>query len=106
MAIYRAEDNFVLQSGDPREDGHGGPGYTIRDEINQRPFLRGTVGMSLNLEDSAGSQFFITHSPQPGFNGRYSAFGQVVNGIEVVDKIEPWDIIKQVRIWDGNRMWP
>ena len=106
MAIYRAEDSFVLQSGDPREDGHGDPGYTIRDEINQRPFLRGTLGMSLNFEDSAGSQFFITHSPQPGFDGRYSAFGQVVNGIEVVDKIEPWDIIEQVRIWDGNRMWP
>ena len=95
-----------MQSGDPHENGHGGPGYTIGDEINQRPFLRGTVGMSLNFEDSAGSQFFITHSPPPGFDGRYSAFGQVVNGIEVVDKIEPWDIIKQVRIWDGNRMWP
>ena len=106
MAIYRVEDDFVLQSGDPREDGQGGPGYTIRDEINQRPFLRGTVGMGLNFEDSGGSQFFITHSPQPSFNGRYSAFGQVVNGIEIVDKIEPWDVIKQVRIWDGNRMWP
>ena len=62
--------------------------------------------MGLNFEDSGGSQFFITHSPQPSFNGRYSAFGQVVNGIEIVDKIEPWDVIKQVRIWDGNRMWP
>ena len=106
MTIYRAKDNFVLQSGDLREDGQGDPGYTIRDEINQRPFLRGTVGMGLNLEGSGGSQFFITHSPQPSFNGRYSAFGQVVNGIEVVDKIEPGDVIKQIRIWDGNRMWP
>ena len=68
--------NFVVQDGDPRGDGEGGPGYTIRDEINQRPYLRGTVGMALDWEDTGGSQFFITHSPQPHLDGRYTVFGQ------------------------------
>ena len=68
--------NFVAQDGDPRGDGEGGPGYTIRDEINQRPYLRGTVGMALDWEDTGGSQFFITHSPQPHLDGRYTVFGQ------------------------------
>ena len=72
--------NFVAQDGDPRGDGEGGPGYTIRDEINQRPYLRGTVGMALDWEDTGGSQFFITHAPQPHLDGRYTVFGRVVAG--------------------------
>ena len=67
--------DFVVQDGDPRGDGEGGPGYTIRDEINQRPYLRGTVGMALDWEDTGGSQFFITHSPQPHLDARYTVFG-------------------------------
>ena len=59
--FHRVVPNFVVQDGDPRGDGEGGPGYTIRDEINQRPYLRGTVGMALDWEDTGGSQFFITH---------------------------------------------
>ena len=64
--------NFVVQDGDPRGDGEGGPGYTIRDEINERPYLRGTVGMALDWRDTGGSQFFITHSPQPHLDARYT----------------------------------
>ena len=59
-----------MQDGDPRGDGEGGPGYTIRDELNERPYLRGTVGMALDpWPDTGGSQFFITHSPQPHLDG-------------------------------------
>jgi len=101
VAIHRVVPDFVVQDGDPRGDGEGGPGYTIRDEINQRPFLRGTVGMALDWEDTAGSQFFITHSPQPHLDGRYTVFGHVVNGMELVDGIQPGEVIRQVRIWDG-----
>ena len=61
-----------IQGGDPRGDGEGGPGYTIRDEINQRPYLRGTVGMALDWADTGGSQFFITHSPQPHLDAKYT----------------------------------
>ena len=76
-ALHRVVPNFVVQDGDPRGDGEGGPGYTIRDEINQRPYLRGTVGMALDWEDTGGSQFFITHAPQPHLDGRYTVFGRV-----------------------------
>ena len=99
--IHRVVANFVVQDGDPRGDGEGGPGYTIRDEINQRPYLRGTVGMALDWEDTGGSQFFITHSPQPHLDARYTVFGQVVAGMDVVDQLTQWDQIRTVRIWDG-----
>ena len=101
VAIHRVVPDFVVQDGDPRGDGEGGPGYTIRDEINQRPYLRGAVGMALDWEDTGGSQFFVTHSPQPHLDARYTVFGQVTNGMEVVDQIMPSDVIKRVRIWDG-----
>jgi cyclophilin family peptidyl-prolyl cis-trans isomerase len=101
IAIHRVVPDFVVQDGDPRGDGEGGPGYTIRDEINQRPYLRGTVGMALDWEDTGGSQFFITHSPQPHLDGRYTVFGHVVEGLEVVDRIQQGDVVRRVRIWDG-----
>ena len=101
IAIHRIVPDFVVQDGDPRGDGEGGPGYTIRDEINMRPYLRGTLGMALDWEDTGGSQFFITHSPQPHLDGRYTVFGHVVAGMDVVDRLIQGDVIRRVRIWDG-----
>jgi cyclophilin family peptidyl-prolyl cis-trans isomerase/HEAT repeat protein len=101
VQLHRVVPDFVVQDGDPRGDGEGGPGYTIRDEINQRPYLRGTVGMALNWADTGGSQFFITHSPQPHLDGRYTVFGQVISGMDVVDRLQRWDTIERVRVWDG-----
>jgi cyclophilin family peptidyl-prolyl cis-trans isomerase len=102
VAIHRVVADFVVQDGDPRGDGEGGPGYAIRNEINERPYLRGTVGMALDWEDTGGSQFFITHSPQPHLDGRYTVFGHVVDGMAVVDAIQPWDIVRGVVIRDGT----
>ena len=102
--VHRVVPNFVVQDGDPRGDGEGGPGYTIRDELNQRPFVRGTVGMALSWRDTGGSQFFITHSPQPHLDARYTAFGHVVSGMDVVDRIQQGDTIQRVRVWDGNAL--
>jgi cyclophilin family peptidyl-prolyl cis-trans isomerase len=102
VSIHRVVPDFVVQDGDPRGDGEGGPGYTIRDEINQRPYLRGTVGMALDWPDTGGSQFFIALSPQPHLDARYAVFGHVVNGMDVVDQIEPFDVIQRVRIWEGE----
>ena len=82
----------------------GGPGYSIRDELNDRPYLRGTVGMALSGPDTGGSQFFITHSPQPHLDAKYTVFGHVVNGMDVVDRIQQLDVIQRVRIWDGKTM--
>jgi len=101
VTFHRVVANFVIQGGDPRGDGEGGPGYTIRDEINQRPYLRGVVGMALDWEDTGGSQFFITHSPRPELDGRYTVFGHVVAGMDVVDRIEAGDVIRRVRVWNG-----
>ena len=104
LQIHRVVPNFVVQDGDPRGDGEGGPGYTIRDELNERPFLRGVVGMALSWRDTGGSQFFITHSPQPHLDARYTVFGRVVNGMDVVDRIQQGDTITRVRVWDGTTM--
>ncbi len=102
LTFHRAVTNYVVQGGDPRGDSEGGPGYTLRDEINQLPFLRGTVGMALDWEDTGGSQFFITRSPQPQLDGRYTAFGRVLEGMDVVDDLRPGDSIERVRVWDGS----
>lgn len=104
IPFHRVVPNFVAQAGDPRGDGEGGPGFTIRDEINQIPYLRGTVGMALDWRDTGGSQFFITHSPQPHLDARYTVFGRVVNGMDVVDQLQQWDVIERVRVWDGVRV--
>jgi cyclophilin family peptidyl-prolyl cis-trans isomerase len=101
MAIHRVVANFVVQAGDGRGDGEGGPGYTLRDEINMLPYVRGAVGMALDGADTGGSQFFITHGPQPHLDGRYTVFGRVVAGMDVVDRLQQWDLIRRVRVWDG-----
>lgn len=101
LQIHRVVPAFVVQDGDPRGDGSGGPGYSIRDELNDRPYLRGTVGMALSGPDTGGSQWFITHAPQPHLEGRYTVFGQVVSGMEVVDRLEMGDTVTRVRVWDG-----
>jgi len=104
MAFHRVVPNFVVQGGDVRGDGEGSPGYTIRDEINMLPYLRGTVGMALDGPDTGGSQFFITHSPQPHLDGTYTVFGRVVAGMDVVDRLQQWDVIRRVRTWDGVQL--
>jgi len=88
--------DFVIQDGDPRGDGNGGPGYAIRDEINPRRYGRGAVGMALSGPDTGGSQFFVTHSPQPHLDGVYTLFGQVIQGDDVLDRIVQGDRIRRI----------
>ncbi|MFN8062066.1 MAG: HEAT repeat domain-containing protein [Vicinamibacterales bacterium] len=104
LRIHRVVPNFVVQLGDPRGDGEGGPGYAIRDELNMLPYVRGTVGMALDWEDTGGSQFFITHSPQPHLDARYTVVGRVVAGLDVVDRLAVGDEVVRVRVWDGVSM--
>jgi cyclophilin family peptidyl-prolyl cis-trans isomerase len=101
VSLHRVVPDFVVQDGDPRGDGEGGPGYTMRDELSERQFLRGTVGMARDWADTGGSQFFITHSPQPHLDARYTVFGEVLSGFEVVDRLSQWDAIVRIRVWDG-----
>jgi cyclophilin family peptidyl-prolyl cis-trans isomerase/HEAT repeat protein len=94
--FHRVVPNFVAQDGDPRDDGNGGPGYAIRDEMNPNRYERGAVGMALSGPDTGGSQYFITHSPQPHLDGHYTVFGRVVRGYDVLDKIVQGDLIMRV----------
>jgi HEAT repeat protein len=99
--FYEVVPNGYVASGDPRGDGKGGPGYVIRSEINERPFVRGTLAMIEDGRDSGGSRFLITHLPEPEREGRFTVFGLVTSGMEVVDRLEPEDVIEAVAIWDG-----
>ncbi|HLM25046.1 MAG TPA: peptidylprolyl isomerase [Pyrinomonadaceae bacterium] len=98
VTIHRVVPNFVIQDGDPRGDGNGGPGYQIRCEINQVLYDRAAVGMALSGKDTGGSQWFVTHSPQPHLDGGYTVFGRVVAGMDVVDRIVRGDMIQSIVI--------
>lgn len=99
LEVHRVVPNFVMQDGDVRGDGNGGPGWSIRCEINMRPYDRGAVGMALSGKDTGGSQWFITHSPQPHLDGGYTVFGHVDEiGMKVVDNIVRGDKIISVKI--------
>jgi cyclophilin family peptidyl-prolyl cis-trans isomerase/HEAT repeat protein len=98
IVFHRVVPNFVIQGGDPRSDGNGGPGYSIRCEVNEVPYDRGAVGMALAGKDTGGSQWFVTHAPQPHLDGGYTVFGRVVSGMDVVDAIVRGDVIRSIRI--------
>jgi peptidylprolyl isomerase len=98
LPFHRVVPNFVVQGGDPRGDGNGGPGSTIRDELNRRRYLRGTLGMALSGPNTGGSQFFVTHSPQPHLDGGYTVFGQLLSGGDVLDRIVQGDRIVRIII--------
>ena len=92
VTFHRVIAGFVAQGGDPTGTGRGGPGYTIPDEVNSHKFLEGTLGMAkTSAPNSGGSQFFIDYTPQPTLDGGYTAFGQLIGGRDVLNKIEPRD---------------
>ena len=94
--FHRVVPNFVAQDGDPRGDGNGGPGYAIRDEMNPRRYERGALGMALSGPDTGGSQYFITHSPQPHLDGHYTVFGHVLRGFSALDSLVQGDRILSI----------
>ena len=98
LQFHRVVPNFVAQGGDPRGDGWGGPRYFIRCEYSSEKYRRGTLGVATSGKDSGGSQFFITLSPQPHLEARYTVFGQVIAGMEFVDDIVVGDIIETIEI--------
>ena len=97
IAFHRVVPDFVVQDGDARGDGNGGPSYAIRDELNRRLYDRGAVGMALGGPDTGGSQYFITLSPQPHLDGGYTVFGHVTSGYAALDAIVQGDSLLTVR---------
>ncbi len=103
LLIHRVVPDFVVQTGDPRGDGNGGPGHAIPDEINAVRYARGSVGMALSGPDTGGSQWFIALSPQRHLDGGYTVFGRVLEGVEVLDRIEQNDRLVSVRVTSRPR---
>ncbi|MFQ5653321.1 MAG: peptidylprolyl isomerase, partial [Planctomycetota bacterium] len=105
LTFHRVVPSFVVQGGDPRADGWGDAGYHLVDEINPRPYLRGSLGMPKAGNDTGGCQIFITHLPTPHLDGRYTVFGRVVEGLPVIDRLEVGDRIVRARV-DESRLRP
>jgi len=104
VAFHRVIPDFVIQGGDPTGTGRGGPGYRFEDECRGNPLVheRGVLSMANAGPGTNGSQFFITHSPQPHLNGRHTVFGKVVAGLEVVDAIRQGDRMERVTIVESE----
>jgi peptidylprolyl isomerase/peptidyl-prolyl cis-trans isomerase B (cyclophilin B) len=99
LAFHRVVPGFVVQGGDPKGNGTGGPGYTIKAEFNNQKHVRGSVAMARSQHpDSAGSQFYICYGPHPHLDGQYTVFGRVTAGMEHVDKIKQGDRMTTVAI--------
>ena len=99
LIFHRVIPDFMAQGGDPSGTGRGGPGYTIKAEFNNRKHIRGTLSMARTHEpDSAGSQFFICFVPYPSLDGQYTVFGQVTQGLDVLDKIKPGAVMKKLTV--------
>jgi peptidyl-prolyl cis-trans isomerase B (cyclophilin B) len=100
VSFHRVIQDFVIQGGDPTATGRGGPGYKFEDECAGNPLKheRGVISMANSGPNTNGSQFFITHSPQPHLNGKHTVFGKVIEGLDVLDSIEQGDKMEEVHI--------
>lgn len=98
LTFHRREEGFVIQGGDPKGDGTGGPGYQFDDEAVTRDYTKGIVAMANSGPNTNGSQFFIMLSDAPGLPKQYTIFGEVTEGIEVVDEIAVGDVINSVTV--------
>ncbi len=98
VAFHRVVPDFVVQVGCPRGDGYGGPDHTLPDEFSPLPYEGGAVGMATAGPDSAGSQWFVTLSPQPHLDGDYPIFGQLVQGHDTLRRLREGDRIERVII--------
>lgn len=104
LKFHRVVKGFVAQGGDPKGNGTGGPGYSIKAEFNKRPHINGAVAMARSRHpDSAGSQFYICLGPQHFLDGNYTVFGIVTSGMNIVEKIKIGDVMKSIKIITPNK---
>lgn len=100
VSFHRVIPGFVAQGGCPVGNGTGGPGYTIDCEINPNKHERGSLSMAHRGPNTGGSQFFIVYEPQPHLDGVHTVFGKVIEGMDIVDKINPGDKMNKVTVVD------
>ena len=100
ISFHRVIDNFMVQGGDPTGSGMGGPGYKFEDELSGNPLKHGSkvISMANSGPNTNGSQFFITHLPQPHLDGKHTVFGKVIQGEDVVDSIQQGDLINEASV--------
>ena len=100
VSFHRVISNFMVQGGDPTGTGMGGPGYNFKDEFDGNPLRHETGSLSMANAGPAtnGSQFFITHAPQPHLDGKHTVFGKVTSGQDVVDSIVQGDLMQKVTV--------
>ncbi|MCL5784904.1 MAG: peptidylprolyl isomerase [Patescibacteria group bacterium] len=98
LTFHRVVPGFVIQGGDPLGNGTGGPGYQFEDEPVNQPYSRGIVAMANAGPNTNGSQFFIMLADHPELPPKYTIFGKVIKGMEVVDKIAVGDVMQKVSV--------
>jgi peptidyl-prolyl cis-trans isomerase B (cyclophilin B) len=100
VTFHRVIEDFMIQGGDPTGSGSGGPGYRFEDELIGNPLKHGSkvISMANAGPNTNGSQFFITHLPQPHLDGKHTVFGKVIGGEDIVDSIRQGDVIQKVSI--------
>jgi peptidylprolyl isomerase/peptidyl-prolyl cis-trans isomerase B (cyclophilin B) len=99
LTFHRYVPDFVIQGGDPRGDGTGNAGYNLNAEFSERKHVTGTVAMARSADpNSASCQFYVTLSPKPHLDGKYTVFGQVIEGMDVVNQLRAGDVIKTITI--------
>ncbi len=100
ISFHRVIDNFMVQGGDPTGSGMGGPGYKFEDELSGNPLKHGSkvISMANSGPNTNGSQFFITHLPQPHLDGKHTVFGKVIQGEDVIDSIQQGDLINKASV--------
>jgi peptidyl-prolyl cis-trans isomerase B (cyclophilin B) len=98
LTFHRVEPGFVAQGGCPIGDGTGGPGYRFDDEFSEHTHVTGALSMANSGPNTNGSQFFITYAPQHHLDGKHSVFGQLIEGMDVLESLEPGDVITRITI--------
>jgi len=96
--FHRVIPGFMAQGGDPTGTGTGNPGYFFPDEFTEHKHVTGTLSMANSDPDTNGCQFFITYAPKPHLDGKHSVFGQLIEGMDVLEKLENGDVIKEIVI--------
>jgi cyclophilin family peptidyl-prolyl cis-trans isomerase/phosphohistidine phosphatase SixA len=106
LRLHRVVPNFVVQGGDPRGDGWGGPGFALADEPSLQPYIPGRVGIATSGPNTGGCQLFVTTMPADHLTGHYTNFAEVARGQDVIDRLRVGDTIRRIEVHSGEELPP